>query len=150
MEEIAIAKKALMKLNRLLSEYDRRRTTLAGLQINPIIFSSRENVEFIPDTPISDTPEISGIYTVKKMIEINALPDWRIDIWCRNTKLNKNGVIIGTDDIQKILTEKLSSKDMKRTAGDFARYLVEIIPLCFKCKMIKHDGTEVTFEEILD
>jgi 6-pyruvoyltetrahydropterin/6-carboxytetrahydropterin synthase len=78
--------------------------------------------------------------------------NWIITIYCKSKELNSNGMVIDFSEIKKLVTEKLDHKNLNEvlnfnpTAENIAKWIVEIIPKCYKVDVKESLGNVASYE----
>ena len=108
------------------------------------------------------------MFTVKKRLEISAAHklnlsydspcknmhghNWIIDVYCRSTTLNENGMVVDFALIKGLITNAIDHKDLNKalwfnpTAENIAKYICELIPHCYKV-MVKESKNNIAWYE---
>lgn len=109
------------------------------------------------------------MYYVKKRLEISAahrldLPyeskctnlhghNWIITVECRAKTLNESGMVVDFTKIKEIISGKLDHAilnevfDFNPTAENMARWIVDMIPECYRCEIQESEGNTAAYEE---
>ena len=111
--------------------------------------------------------EEHSMFYLEKTIEISAAHKLKLDydskcqnlhghnfqvtIFCKSKTLDKNGMVIDFNTIKdkiKILDHcDLNSLILQPTSENIAQYICELIPKCYKVKVVESKGNEVIYEE---
>ncbi len=109
------------------------------------------------------------MYYVKKRLEISASHslkldyeskcknlhghNWIIEVYCKSEHVNENGMVIDFTEIKNLIHSTLDHKNLNEalpfnsTAENIARWVVYIVPNCYKAKVIESDGNEAIYED---
>ena len=109
------------------------------------------------------------MYFVKKRFEISAAHrlelsyeskcsnvhghNWIITVECRSKELNKEGMVTDFTHIKQMVMEKLDHSvindviDMNPTAENIARWIVDNVPNCWRCKVQESEGNSAAYEK---
>lgn len=106
---------------------------------------------------VTKTIEISGSHCLQLDYDSKCLNEhghnWIINITCKSTELNKNGMVIDFKDIKDIVM-KLDHKflndivSFNPTAENLAFYLWSKIPYCFKVEVIESRDNKAVYSGI--
>jgi len=78
--------------------------------------------------------------------------NWIITIYCKSERLNLNGMVIDFSDIKKVVSEKLDHQNLNSvlifspTAENIAKWTVDNISNCYKCKVQEAEGSIAIYE----
>lgn len=78
--------------------------------------------------------------------------NWIIIVYCKNDKLNENGMIVDFAEIKKIVMtldhQCINDYIKQPTAENIAEYLCKNIPFCYKIKVQESKNNTVLYEKI--
>lgn len=76
--------------------------------------------------------------------------NFQVTIFCKSETLNKNGMIIDFNTIKDKINildhSNLNSSIPQPTSENIAQYICEIVPKCYKVKVVESKGNEVAYE----
>ena len=78
--------------------------------------------------------------------------NWRITVYCRAEQLNKDGMVVDFTEIKRLIKQPLDHQDLNEvlpfnpTAENIARWCVEHVPCCYKCKVEESRDNIATYE----
>ncbi len=76
--------------------------------------------------------------------------NFQVTVFCKSKTLDKNGMVVDFDIIKdkiKILDHcNLNSLISQTTSENIAQYICEMVPKCYKVKVIESKGNEVIYE----
>lgn len=109
------------------------------------------------------------MYYVKKIFEISAAHqldlsyqskctnihghNWLITVECKAKELDSNGMVTDFSHIKKIVMDKLDHAilnevlDFNPTAENIAKWIVDIVPNCWRCEVRESDGNSAAYEK---
>lgn len=109
------------------------------------------------------------MYTVKKRLEISASHqlslsyrskcenlhghNWIIEVYCRSTELNEDGMVLDFAHIKAMIQEKLDHKNLNdvfefnTTAENMAKWICDNVPLCFKVMVQESENNTAWYEK---
>lgn len=109
------------------------------------------------------------MYYIKKRIEISAAHklnlsyeskcsnlhghNWIITVECRSRELNADGMVADFSVVKNMLFEKLDHKVLNDvlpfnpTAENIAKWVVDIVPNCFRCEVMESEGNVAVYEK---
>lgn len=79
--------------------------------------------------------------------------NWHIRVCCRAEELNADGMVIDFTHIKKAIHGKLDHKnlnevlDFNPTAENIARWIVDLIPECYRAEVRESDGNLAIYED---
>lgn len=108
------------------------------------------------------------MYTVIKEFEISAAHrlnlnyespctslhghNWKIEVTCKSSELNRNGMVIDFKLIKKAVQDKLDHKclnevlEFNPTAENIAKWIYKEIPYCVKVRVKESEGNVAIYE----
>ena len=78
--------------------------------------------------------------------------NWKIVVYCKSEELDGNGMVVDFATISGMIKVRMDHKDLNEmfnfnpTAENIARFWVDAIEHCYKCKVIETDGSEAVYE----
>ena len=78
--------------------------------------------------------------------------NWIITVFCKAETVNADGMLIDFKRIKELVHSKLDHKflndvfSFNPTAENIARWIVEMVPLCYKATVQESEGNIATFE----
>ncbi|MBQ7257779.1 MAG: 6-carboxytetrahydropterin synthase [Abditibacteriota bacterium] len=77
--------------------------------------------------------------------------NWKIVVYCKSEKLDRNGVVIDFTTIKQIVNELDHANlndilEYNPTAENIARWLVERIPYCYKVSVQETEGNKIILD----
>ncbi len=110
------------------------------------------------------------MYYIKKRLEVSASHkleldypspcqkmhghNWHIYIYCKREELDHNGVVIDFKHLKELVHKKMDHQnlniifDFNPTAENIAKWIVDIVPYCYKAKVIESENNEATYEAV--
>ena len=109
------------------------------------------------------------MYSVEKTLEISAAHrleldytskcanlhghNWRITVFCKSEKLDRNGMVIDFSRIKVMIQDKIDHKfinevlPFKRTAENLAKGGVDTVPNCYRVRVQESAGNVVEYDK---
>ncbi len=76
--------------------------------------------------------------------------NWIITVYCRAEELDENGMVVDFSKIKEIVAQ-LDHADLNEllpfnpTAENIARWIVELVPRCYRADVIESEGNEASY-----
>ena len=70
--------------------------------------------------------------------------NWRITVFCKARELDENGMVADFGHIKELIQEVLP---FNPTAENIARWIVDLIPTCYKASVQETEGNIAIYEE---
>jgi 6-pyruvoyltetrahydropterin/6-carboxytetrahydropterin synthase len=108
------------------------------------------------------------MYYIKKRFEISAAHrlqlsyeskctnlhghNWIVTVECRSRELNQDGMVVDFTEVKRKVMGLFDHQilndvvNFNPTAENLARYIVDIIPECFRCEIQESEGNSATYE----
>ncbi len=109
------------------------------------------------------------MYYVKKRLEISAAHrldlsyeskctnlhghNWIIEVECKSEELNDDGMVVDFSHIKQRIMSVLDHKVLNEvlpfnpTAENIARWIVDSVQACYRCRVIESEGNEAIYEK---
>ena len=79
--------------------------------------------------------------------------NWRITVFCKARELDENGMVADFGHIKELIQERLDHHELNEvlpfnpTAENIARWIVDLIPTCYKSSVQETEGNIAIYEE---
>lgn len=79
--------------------------------------------------------------------------NWVVEIYCKSSVLNSNGMIIDFTEIKKLISDKIDHKNLNEvlgfnpTAENMAKWMCDTIPNCYKVSVQESEGNIAIYEK---
>lgn len=109
------------------------------------------------------------MYYVKKRFEISAAHrlelsykskcsnlhghNWIVTVECRSRELNADGMVVDFTHIKEMVMDRLDHSvindviECNPTAENIARWIVDIVPCCWRCEVQESEGNTAIYEK---
>ena len=79
--------------------------------------------------------------------------NWKITVFCKARELDENGMVADFAHIKELIQDKLDHRELNEvlsfnpTAENSARWIVDLIPTCYKASVQETEGNIAIYEE---
>lgn len=79
--------------------------------------------------------------------------NWKITVFCKARELDENGMVADFAHIKELIQDKLDHRELNEvlsfnpTAENIARWIVDLIPTCYKVSVQETEGNIAIYEE---
>lgn len=79
--------------------------------------------------------------------------NWKITVFCKARELDENGMVADFAHIKELIQDKLDHRELNEvlsfnpTAENIVRWIVDLIPTCYKASVQETEGNIAIYEE---
>lgn len=79
--------------------------------------------------------------------------NWRITVFCKARELDENGMVADFGHIKELIQKRLDHHELNEvlpfnpTAENIARWIVDLIPTCYRASVQETEGNIAIYEE---